>query len=76
MNDYLALAGGVVLAGIGGELFLRGRLGLARWLRVSPGIIGATVSAFATSALGLSVGISSAAAGRPKIWRQESAVTP
>ncbi len=67
MNDYLALAAGMVLAGAGGELFLRGLVGLARWLRVSPGIIGATVAAFATSAPELSVGISSAAVGRPEI---------
>jgi len=45
MNDYFALILGVVCAGIGGELFVRGAVGLAYWARVSPGIIGATVIA-------------------------------
>lgn len=67
MNDYQALASGVLLAGIGGEFFLRGLVDCARWLRVSPAIIGATVAAFATSSPELSVAISSAAAGRPEI---------
>ncbi len=49
MNDYLALTLGVVCAGIGGEIFVRGTLGIAHWARLSPGIIGATVAAFATS---------------------------
>ena len=67
MNDYLALILGVVFAGAGGELFVRGAVGLARWLRISPGIIGATVAAFATSSPELSVAISSALAGDPQI---------
>ena len=49
MNDYLALILGVACAGIGGELFVRGAVGLAHWARISPGIIGATVVAFATT---------------------------
>jgi len=67
MNDYVALISGVVCAGIGGELFVRGAVGLAHWARVSPGIIGATVAAFATSSPELSVAISSAMAGDPQI---------
>jgi cation:H+ antiporter len=67
MNDYVALALGVVCAGIGGELFVRGAVGLAHWARVSPGIIGATVAAFATSSPELAVSISAAVAGRPQI---------
>jgi cation:H+ antiporter len=67
LNDYAALAFGVVFAGIGGELFVRGAVGLARWARVSPAIIGATVAAFATSSPELSVAISSGMAGRPQI---------
>lgn len=66
-NHLFALVGGVLLAGIGGELFVRGLVGIARWLRVSPGIIGATVAAFATSSPELSVAISSASDGRPEI---------
>lgn len=58
---------GVLCAGGGGELFVRGTVGLARCVRVSPGIIGATVAAFATSSPELAVAISSAAAGKPQI---------
>jgi len=67
MNDYFALILGVVCAGIGGELFVRGAVGLAYWALVSPGIIGATVAAFATSSPELSVSINAAMAGKPQI---------
>jgi cation:H+ antiporter len=67
MNNYFALTTGVVCAGIGGELFVRGAVGLAHWARVSPGIIGATVAAFATSSPELAVAVSSALAGKPRI---------
>ena len=67
MNDYLALFLGVVCAAIGGELFVRGAVGLAHWARISPGIIGATVVAFATSSPELSVSINSAITGQPQI---------
>jgi cation:H+ antiporter len=67
MNDYVALILGVGCAGIGGELFVRGAVGLAHWARISPGIIGATVAAFATSSPELSVSINAAMAGKPQI---------
>lgn len=67
MNDYAALILGVVCAGIGGELFIRGAVGLAHWARITPGIIGATVAAFATSSPELSVSINAALAGKPQI---------
>jgi cation:H+ antiporter len=67
MNDYLAFISGVICAGIGGELFVRGAVGLAHWARISPGIIGATVTAFGTSSPELSVSINSALAGEPQI---------
>jgi cation:H+ antiporter len=67
MNPWVALLIGVVCAGIGGELFVRGAVGLATWARVSAGIIGATVAAFATSSPELSVAIGSSAAGQPEI---------
>lgn len=67
MNDFLALLLGVVCAGAGGELFVRGTVGVARWARISPGIVGATVAAFATSSPELSVSVSSALAGQPEI---------
>lgn len=65
--DYIYLAIGVLCAGIGGELFVRGAVGLATWARIAPGIVGATVAAFATSSPELSVSISSAVAGKPEI---------
>lgn len=65
--DYLILAAGLVCAAIGGELFVRGIVGLARWARISAGIIGATFAAFATSSPELSVSITSALAQKPQI---------
>lgn len=67
MNDYAVLVLGVFCAGLGGELFVRGAVGLARWSRIAPGIVGATIAAFATSSPELSVSVSSALAGRPQI---------
>lgn len=67
MNDFVALIAGICCAAAGGELFVRGAIGLARWARISPGIIGATVAAFATSSPELSVAINSAMAGKPQI---------
>ena len=67
MSDYTTLILGVVCAGIGGELFVRGAVGLAHWARISPGIIGATVAALATSSPELSVSINAALAGKPQI---------
>jgi len=67
VSPYLTLALGVLSAGIGGELFVRGTVSLATWARVAPGIVGATVAAFATSSPELSVSITSALAGTPQI---------
>ncbi len=67
MNPWLALAIGFVCAGLGGELFVRGAVGLAHWARVSPGIIGATVAAFATSSAEVAVAVSSGLAKEPQI---------
>ena len=67
MSDFVVLTLGVLCAGIGGELFVRGAVGLAHWARISPGIVGATVAAFATSSPEMSVSISSALAGNPEI---------
>jgi cation:H+ antiporter len=67
MNDYITLILGIACAGIGGELFVRGAVGLAHWARVSPGIVGVTIAAFATSSPELSVAINAAMAGEPQI---------
>jgi len=67
MNPYLALLIGLAAAALGGELFVRGAVGLARALRVPAGIIGATVAAFATSSPELSVAINASTGGKPEI---------
>ncbi|HEX9184073.1 MAG TPA: calcium/sodium antiporter [Burkholderiales bacterium] len=67
MTEVLALILGVGLAAAGGELFVRGAVGISHALRVPPGIIGATVVAFATSSPELSVSASAALAGAPQI---------
>lgn len=67
MSGYPVLLIGVVCAGIGGELFVRGLMGLSRWVRVTPGVIGASVAAFATSSPEFSVSITAALSGAPQI---------
>ncbi len=67
MNSYAALFAGLLCAAIGGELFVKGAVGIARWARVAPGIVAVTVAAFATSSPELSVSVSSALAGTPQI---------
>lgn len=64
---FLLLVMGVLAAAAGGELFVRGTVGVAAWARVPTGIIAATVAAFATSSPELSVGVQSALAGTPVI---------
>ena len=47
MSNYLVFILGVIAAGVGGELFGRGSVGVAELGRIPPGIIGATIAAFA-----------------------------
>lgn len=67
MWTVLALVAGLVCASGGGELFVRGTVGIAHAARLSPGIIAATVAAFATSSPELTVAISSSLSGEPEI---------
>lgn len=67
MIHYTTLILGLVFAGFGGEVFVRGAVGVARWSRISPGIVGATVAAFATSSPELFVSVNAAIAGEPRI---------
>jgi cation:H+ antiporter len=67
MYDYLALLIGIASAGAGGELFVRGTVGISAALRISPGLIAATVAAFATSSPELTVAVNSALQGTPRI---------
>jgi cation:H+ antiporter len=47
--DLLAMLGAVALAGIGGELFLKGALSTATVLRVPRLLVATGIAAFATS---------------------------
>lgn len=67
MTDFYIFLAGALCAAIGGELFVRGVVGIALWARISQGIIAATFAAFATSSPELSVSITSAIAGTPQI---------
>lgn len=67
MNDVLLVLLGIGCAALGGEWFVRGLVGLARWARVAPAVVGATVAAFATSSPELSVSANAALAGEPRI---------
>lgn len=67
MSPLWPLLAGALCAAAGGELFVRGAVGLAQWARMAPGIVAATVVAFATSSPELSVAVHSALAGTPEV---------
>jgi cation:H+ antiporter len=67
MVNLVMLLAGVAAAAVGGELFVRGAVGLASWARVPARLVGVTIAAFATSTPELSVGIQSAAVERPEL---------
>lgn len=67
LTDSLTLLLGVLLAGVGGELFVRGAVGIAAAARVPPGIVGATVAAFATSSPELTVAVTSGLEDRSEL---------
>ncbi len=66
-SNLLILAVGLVCASIGGELFVRGVVGIAEGARIPPGIVGATVAAFGTSSPEVAVAISAALDDRPEL---------
>jgi cation:H+ antiporter len=66
-DSLLMLVAGVVLAWFGGEFFVKGGVGLARWARWPTAVIGVTVAAFGTSSPELLVAIHSALDGVPEI---------
>ncbi|MCB1644812.1 MAG: calcium/sodium antiporter [Pseudomonadales bacterium] len=65
--DFLKLFGGFVYLLMGGDLLVRGALGLARESRIPPMVVGLTVVAMGTSAPELMVSSVSALAGFPGI---------
>lgn len=64
---FLVLFIGLGMAAVGGDRFVRGSVGLASWLRVPAGVVGATVAAFATSSPELTVGVISGLDGRSEL---------
>jgi cation:H+ antiporter len=66
MNIFFLVVG-IVLAAFGGDRFVRGSVGISTAMRIPPGIIGATVAAFATSSPELSVAILAAIDGEPEL---------
>ena len=67
ISHSLVMLVGVLLAWLGGELLVRGTVGVARWAGWPASIVGATIAAFGTSSPELMVGIQSALAGTPQI---------
>lgn len=67
ISHSLVMLAGVLLAWLGGELLVRGTVGVARWAGWPASIVAATVAAFGTSSPELMVGIQSALAGTPQI---------
>lgn len=62
-----SLVGAIVLAAVGGELFLKGVLGLAQATRLPKALVATTIAAFATSSPELVVSTTAALAGKPEI---------
>ncbi|VVS97762.1 calcium/sodium antiporter [Erythrobacter sp. EC-HK427] len=63
----LLILGGLALLAIGGELLVRGAVGLAAILRISPLLAGLTIVGFGTSTPELATSIQAAFAGSPGI---------
>lgn len=66
-NSILLVAGGLVLLGLGGELLVRGAVGMAARLGISPMLAGLTIVGFGTSTPELATSVQAALAGSPGI---------
>lgn len=66
-QEIAAVAAAVALAAVGGEIFLKGVLGSAHWLRLPKLLVATTLAAFATSSPELTVSSVAALAGQPEI---------
>lgn len=64
---YLLVLGGLVLLAVGGELLVRGAVGLSRRLGVSPLLAGLTIVGFGTSTPELVTSVQAALRGSPGI---------
>jgi cation:H+ antiporter len=66
-ESILLVAGGLVLLGVGGELLVRGAVGMAARLGISPLLAGLTIVGFGTSTPELATSVQAAMAGSPGI---------
>jgi cation:H+ antiporter len=66
-NSILLVAGGLVLLALGGELLVRGAVGMAARLGISPLLAGLTIVGFGTSTPELATSVQAALAGSPGI---------
>lgn len=66
-QEVFAVAAAVALAAVGGEVFLKGILGSADWLRLPKLLVATTLAAFATSSPELTVSVVAALSGAPEI---------
>lgn len=66
-ESILLVAGGLVLLAVGGELLVRGAVGMAARLGISPLLAGLTIVGFGTSTPELATSVQAAMAGSPGI---------
>lgn len=66
-ESLLLVAGGLVLLALGGELLVRGAVGMATRLGISPLLAGLTIVGFGTSTPELATSVQAALAGSPGI---------
>lgn len=66
-ESLLLVAGGLVLLAVGGELLVRGAVGMAARLGISPLLAGLTIVGFGTSTPELATSVQAAMAGSPGI---------
>ena len=66
-ESLLLVAGGLVLLALGGELLVRGAVGMAARLGISPLLAGLTIVGFGTSTPELATSVQAALAGSPGI---------
>jgi cation:H+ antiporter len=66
-QSILLVLGGLVLLGLGGELLVRGAVGMAARLGISPLLAGLTIVGFGTSTPELATSVQAAMAGSPGI---------
>ncbi|NJM92868.1 MAG: hypothetical protein HC861_09840 [Rhodospirillaceae bacterium] len=71
-QSFLLVIGGLVLLGLGGELLVRGAVGMAARLGISPLLAGLTIVGFGTSMPELATSVQAALAGKPAIGAQRN----